>query len=193
MGKCVVSGLAQNWQIPTVADEAHAIALLQCGAAQSAVGDVVAVPQPLQIRLHNALKKSGYGVFQASIKLEDRNPYLWMRLNHTVFANIDSMLKAKLVGHQALGALAQTHFLKFGVPKAAEELHLAALGQLSHNNASIKLNFISFRSFCRNFRVFIHIFNSHVSVHAFRAIGNQLTYSANIVAMNDEIRYVFAI
>lgn len=39
----------------TVADQTHTVTLLQGGAAEGAVGNVVTIPQPLQIRLHDAL------------------------------------------------------------------------------------------------------------------------------------------
>lgn len=64
---CNIALIANVWieiysMILTVADQTHTIALLQSGAAQGAVGDVVAVPQPLQIRLDDALKPTERGI-----------------------------------------------------------------------------------------------------------------------------------
>ena len=36
--------------------------------------------------------------------------YLGMTLYHAVFADIDAMLKAKLIGYLSLGTFAQAHF-----------------------------------------------------------------------------------
>lgn len=75
----------------TIANEPHTIALLQSDAAQAARRIVVAVLQPLQIRLDDAFRMAG---------------------DHAMLAHVDAMLEAELIGHLPFGALAEPHYFR---------------------------------------------------------------------------------
>lgn len=72
----------------TVANEPDADLTGELGAAEAAVRAVVRVLQPKEVGLDDAL---------------------WVLLHHAVLAHVDAVLEAELVGHLALGALAQAH------------------------------------------------------------------------------------
>lgn len=72
----------------TITDEAGRLPGGQGYVAQAAIGVVVAILEPLQIGLDDALGMIGY---------------------QTVLADVDSVFEAEQVGHFPLGALAKPH------------------------------------------------------------------------------------
>ena len=76
-----------------------------------AIWIIITILKPLKITLNYALKNRNRFHYKCNSETQDDIiAYFRMLLDHTVFTNVDSMLKTKLICHSSLWTFTKSHF-----------------------------------------------------------------------------------